>query len=71
MPSGPTRSIGTDGVNRQIVGAVAYRHERPYGQVGRMGDLVRTGTYRMTDVWVHVPEGWRLQARHAQPLDTP
>lgn len=39
-----------------------------YRQVGRLGGERRDGAYRMTDVWVRSPDGWKLQARHAQPL---
>lgn len=52
----------------QDYGACAVVRSR-YHQKGRMGDEDRTATYRMTDVWVQMPQGWRLQARHAQPLE--
>lgn len=52
----------------QHYGPCAIARSR-YRQRGRMGDVDRTATYRMTDVWVQMPEGWRLQARHAQPLE--
>lgn len=40
-----------------------------YRQTGRMADETRNTIYRMTDVWVVMPSGWRLQARHAQPVE--
>lgn len=40
-----------------------------YRQQGRMGDASRNTAFRMTDVWVHAPDGWNLQARHAQPVE--
>lgn len=52
----------------QHYGACAIARSR-YRQTGRMGGEDRTATYRMTDVWVQMPDGWRLQARHAQPLE--
>jgi ketosteroid isomerase-like protein len=51
----------------QHYGACAIARSR-YRQRGRMGAQARNTTYRMTDVWVRMPEGWRLQARHAQPV---
>ena len=39
-----------------------------YRQLGRMGQQARNTTYRMTDVWVRMTDGWKLQARHAQPV---
>lgn len=39
-----------------------------YRQTGRMGAQSRNSTYRMTDVWVRMADGWKLQARHAQPI---
>lgn len=39
-----------------------------YRQQGRMGEQSRNTTYRMTDVWVRMCDGWKLQARHAQPI---
>lgn len=39
-----------------------------YRQQGQMGGLPRNSVFRMTDVWVRAPDGWRLQARHAQPV---
>lgn len=40
-----------------------------YRQRAHMGDQARNTTYRMTDVWVQGDGGWKLQARHAQPVD--
>jgi ketosteroid isomerase-like protein len=40
-----------------------------YRQAGAMGGARRNTTYRMTDVWVRTAAGWRLEARHAQPVD--
>lgn len=40
-----------------------------YRQQARMGDLARNTVFRMTDVWVLMPDGWKLQARHAQPVE--
>lgn len=40
-----------------------------YRQRGAMGEQRRDTTYRMTDVWVRMPAGWQLQARHAQPVE--
>ncbi|MBW3658910.1 MAG: nuclear transport factor 2 family protein [Actinobacteria bacterium] len=51
----------------QHYGSCAIARSR-YRQVGRMGGERRDGAYRMTDVWVRMPDGWRLQARHAQPV---
>lgn len=39
-----------------------------YRQTGSMDGARRNTTYRMTDVWVHGSAGWRLEARHAQPV---
>ncbi len=39
-----------------------------YRQRGRMGQQARDTTYRMTDVWIRMDDGWKLQARHAQPV---
>jgi len=52
----------------QHYGACAVARSR-YRQSGRMGDQARNTTYRMTDVWVRMPGGWKLQVRHAQPLE--
>lgn len=40
-----------------------------YSQTGSMEGERRNTTYRMTDVWVGEPGAWRLQARHAQPVE--
>lgn len=40
-----------------------------YRQQGRMGDRPRHTVFRMTDVWVQMSDGWKLQARHAQPVE--
>ncbi|MBW3665887.1 MAG: nuclear transport factor 2 family protein [Actinobacteria bacterium] len=40
-----------------------------YRQQARMGDLARNTVFRMTDVWVRMSDGWKLQARHAQPVE--
>jgi ketosteroid isomerase-like protein len=51
----------------QHYGGCAVARSR-YRQRGRMGEQPRNTTYRMTDVWVRMPDGWKLQARHAQPV---
>ena len=51
----------------QHYGRCAIARSR-YRQRGRMGRHTRNTTYRMTDVWIRLPEGWKLQARHAQPV---
>ena len=56
-----------DELEVQHYGTCAVARSR-YRQAGRMGGERRDTTYRMTDVWVRMPEGWRLQARHAQPV---
>lgn len=48
-------------------GSCAVARSR-YSQRARMGSERRDSTYRMTDVWVATPAGWRLEARHAQPI---
>lgn len=40
-----------------------------YRQQARMGDLLRDTVFLMTDVWVKMSDGWKLQARHAQPVE--
>ena len=40
-----------------------------YRQRAEMAGQPRDGAYRMTDVWIETATGWRLQCRHAQPLD--
>jgi ketosteroid isomerase-like protein len=40
-----------------------------YSQTGSMEGRRRDTTFRMTDVWVGEPGDWRLQARHAQPIE--
>ncbi len=40
-----------------------------YRQRARMGDRSRNTVFRMTDVWVQMSDGWKLQARHAQPVE--
>jgi ketosteroid isomerase-like protein len=52
----------------QHYGGCAVARSR-YRQRARMGRQPRNTTYRMTDVWVRMRDGWRLQARHAQPVD--
>ena len=51
----------------QHYGTCAVARSR-YRQRGRMGQQARNTTYRMTDVWVRMTDGWKLQARHAQPV---
>jgi ketosteroid isomerase-like protein len=52
----------------QHYGTCAVARSR-FRQRGAMGDEPRNTTYRMTDVWVRMPDGWKLQARHAQPIE--
>lgn len=52
----------------QHYGGCAVARSR-YRQHGHMGERPRNSVYRMTDVWVRGPDGWRLQARHAQPVE--
>lgn len=40
-----------------------------YRQHARMGDLPRNTVFRMTDVWVLMSGGWKLQTRHAQRVE--
>ena len=40
-----------------------------YRQRGSMAGERRDTVFRMTDVWVRTPDGWQLQARHAQPIE--
>lgn len=40
-----------------------------YRQQARMGELPRDTVFRMTDVWIQTSDGWKLQARHAQPVE--
>ena len=40
-----------------------------YSQTGSMNGERRNTTFRMTDVGVGEPGAWRLQARHAQPVE--
>lgn len=51
----------------QHYGTCAVARSR-YRQRGRMGQQARNTTYRMTDVWIRMDDGWKLQARHAQPV---
>lgn len=51
----------------QAYGSAAVVRSR-YSQRGSMAGARRDTTFRMTDVWVHDGERWRLQARHAQPV---
>ncbi len=39
-----------------------------YRQTARMGDLDRSGTYLMTDVWVRRAGRWQAVTRHLSPL---
>lgn len=53
----------------QLYGDAAIARSR-YRQRGALGDERRDTTYRMTDVWIRDSEGvWRLEARHAQPVE--
>lgn len=58
---------GFEELEVQHYGDCAVARSR-YRQSGRMGEQRRDTTYRMTDVWVRMADGWRLQARHAQPV---
>lgn len=51
----------------QDYGTCAVARSR-YRQKGRMGEQARNTTYRITDVWIRMDDGWKLQARHAQPV---
>jgi hypothetical protein len=51
----------------QLYGSAAVVRSR-YSQRGSMAGARRDTTFRMTDVWVHDGERWRLQVRHAQPV---
>ena len=51
----------------QHYGTCAVARSR-YRQQSRMGQRARNTTYRMTDVWVRMTDGRKLQARHAQPV---
>lgn len=51
----------------QDYGTCAVARSR-YRQQGRIGQEARNTTYRITDVWIRMNDGWKLQARHAQPV---
>lgn len=40
-----------------------------YKQEGSMSGERRNTTFRMTDVWVGETGNWKLQSRHAQPVE--
>ena len=40
-----------------------------YRQRGALGTSPRNTVFRMTDVWVAQPDGWKIEARHAQPIE--
>ncbi len=48
-------------------GDAAVVHMR-LNQVGRMDGHDRTGSFRMTDVWIRSERRWRLVARHSTAL---
>ena len=51
----------------RVYGHVAVAASR-YRQQARMGDLERSGSYVMTDVWVRRKGRWQLVCRHATAL---
>ena len=55
-------------MNVQMYPGCAIARSR-YKQSGSMDGQRRDTTFRMTDVWVGKPGDWRLQARHAQPIE--
>jgi hypothetical protein len=52
----------------RVYGHVAVVASR-YRQEARMGDLERSGSYVMTDVWIRRKGRWQLVCRHATALD--
>lgn len=52
----------------QVYGDAAVARSR-YRQTGALGRDRRSTTFRMTDVWIRHPGGWKLHVRHAQPIE--
>jgi hypothetical protein len=60
-------SFDFDEIDVRVYGHVAVVASR-YRQKASMGDLDRTGSYLMTDVWVRRKGRWQLVCRHSTAL---
>jgi hypothetical protein len=60
-------SFDFDALDVRVYGHVAVVASR-YRQEARMGDLDRTGSYLMTDVWIRRKGRWQLVCRHSTAL---